>query len=121
MRTEIRYKIDTYIMLARTTTNEKLKNEWCNKAAELLNDFVEVDNIECSDSVSKFMEERLVESAKFTKNSVLFEAYILYCKEKQMACVNNSTFGRALSKHFTAKVKKDGKTTQRGYMVEVFE
>lgn len=120
MRSEIRYKIDTYIMLARTTTIEKLKNEWCLKAADLLNDFIEIDNCETIDSVFQFSKNHLIKSEQsFFPASELYLYYVQFCKVKSIPCVNNVHFGKALHHlGFNSVVKKVDKKAVRTYLVE---
>lgn len=130
MNSRTRFKIRCYIMLAKETQDEKLKSEYCKKAAELLespeldirDDADERDNIDdLHDAFDLFFEEYLSASSNvFSTVKEIFSIYNDFAKKNNFPALSREAIGRFLnSKGFRSRVKKvNGKTT-RVYFIEI--
>lgn len=126
MKTDIRYKIDAYLRMAKTTTDENLRNLWCNKAAELLESYVDLKISQDSENVKLFADECLIVSndGEFASNADIYSRYISFCVQNHFSCLSRVPFFTKLGElGFSilrcSKKIKNTRTVVRGYKVKL--
>lgn len=100
------YKIDTLLKMAKTTSNEILREKYIAEADVELQELSRQNGIQTAESVEAFYFTKIdiCQSAR-TKQSLVYDAYTSYCVEQNKVAVGKQAFYRFLREMGVRHVK----------------